>query len=332
MNRSFSRIFIGLVTVLTVAVTGAALSWACSPGGEISGSQTGANSGGPASGPSGSDVQVTGRGFTPGRSVEIHWNELASPILDQVNVAQDGTFEASITIPRAPVDTHTIIASTTNSEGTAFTARMPFTVTAGTANNGPSGNEAPASQGGTPQTPAQSTPGAVAGQTNGGSQSTGTNSQSVNAPTAAPTGGRTGDTLRPGGSLRDTPLGSSRGTESTRGTVPGPQGEPVFAGSVASPAGSVSGAGSSAPSTAGSTAQQSGGSEQSASDDLWGGYSSASASPPSLNGAPGPADDSSQPMMVGLGLLGFGLVALVSGFGVADFRRRRRVATQARSR
>jgi len=342
LNRSLRRVFIGFVTVLSVAVTGAALSWACSPGGEVSASYAGGNGGGggptPAlSGPAGSDVRVTGRGFTPGRAVQIHWNELAGPVLAETKVAQDGTFEANITIPQAPVDTHTILAASTLSNGAAFARGTPFTVTGpgATTTSGAEANQGPTSQS-APQAPAQSTPGATGGRTNGGSQAAGPNSQTVNAPTVAapPTGGDPGGTLRRGGSLQQAPLSSDRGTRDKRRTAPGPQGTtPVFADSMPA-GGSASPAGSAPPAPTSATspgADQGGTSERSASGDLWGGFSSASASPPSLDGAAGPADNSSQPMTVGLGLLGLGLVLVVAGFGIAGFRRRR-FATHARSR
>lgn len=68
-------------------------------------------------------------------------------------------------------------------------------------------------------------------------------------------------------------------------------------------------------------------SEQSASGDLWSGFSSGPAGslvPGPTHGAPG--DGQSVQLGVGMALLGFGLVALLAGFGFAEIRRRRSLA------
>lgn len=64
-------------------------------------------------------------------------------------------------------------------------------------------------------------------------------------------------------------------------------------------------------------------SERSAAGDLWSGFGSAESPSLSSPALPAPAEGTGSQLWVGAGLLGFGLVALLGGFGVAEARRRR---------
>lgn len=121
------------------------------------------------------------------------------------------------------------------------------------------------------------------------------------------------------------------GGSNARPVVRGRSGERLFGGST-SPADGAGGRSASSAEAAGvlgagaaSTSPPP--SEQSASGDLWSGFSSGPAGslvPGPTHGAPG--DGQSVQLGVGMALLGFGLVALLAGFGFAEIRRRRSLA------
>ena len=321
MRGTLRRSSIGLLAFLSLAVIGTALSWACSPGNKITvTSQVPAPvSGPPGSGPSGTEVTLDGENFLAGESVQIYWNELDGKLLATATVPANRSFTVKFDIPKAPADTHTILARTQNDGGQVFVGKAPFTVTE-------PGERATAPG----QTAPGTTPGLGRGNTNG------------RADGGAGGGGRESTTvISPGQaspeSNRAPQGGSSPGTGGTGGTVPDRSGAPVFAGSTApadSPGASAAPASprdGSADSPGGAGTGRGPASEVSAAGDLWGGFSSATEAP-SLSGAARPAADTSNSMTIGLGLLGLGLVALFTGFGVADVRRRRRVAASAQGR
>lgn len=355
MKGTARRTCIGLLALISIAIVGTALAWACSPGNRITiANQVPAPaSGPPGAGPSGTEVTLHGEQFLAGETVEIYWNELGDgPLLARFTVPDGSTTFTTdpITIPRAPADTHTIVARTENAEGQVFTARTSFTVTK---------PGAPASGGGPGTEPGPTSPPTTRGQTSPAPRSGGAGTRVTAGGGRARGGGRDSATVTGPATARSpesnrSPAGPvSPGTGG--GVSPGPLGNvspgrgvaitgrsdtPAVAGSAAPPASPGASRDSGSPRDDGAGGSPGGArigqgaasTDPSASGDLWGGFSSASARP-GLSGAADPAEDgTSSSMTVGLGMLGFGLVALFTGFGAAHLRRRRRLASASSQR
>jgi len=334
MNGTLRRSSIGLLALLSIAVMGTALAWACSDGNKITiAKQSPAPaSGPPGSGPVGSQVTLEGDSFIGGEAVEIRWNELDGPLLAKETVPAGSTSfktDPPITIPQAPADTHVILAKTTNKEGKTFVARTTFTVTEAGAPAGGGGSgtgSRPTSPGAPPvASPGPRSPGSTRapqagrGNTNGG---------------VRPGGGRDSATVTgPGTGSRESNRAPTTGVSPAVGTKTRRSGLSARADATSAGASADSGPprGGAADSPGGGGTDRGAASELSASGDLWGGFSSASQRP-SLSGAAGPEAETNSSFTLGLGLLGLGLVALFAGFGAADVRRRRRVTSSAQGR
>jgi hypothetical protein len=126
--------------------------------------------------------------------------------------------------------------------------------------------------------------------------------------------------------------GSGGGTNGDGGAASGredggvtrvPAGRSVFVGSLA-PADRRAGGAGRTTTAAEQPAGRGGPSERAATGDLWGGFRSGKT--PSLVPGDGSADDGGSGASIGLGLLGLGLVGLLSALAVAQVRRRRALA------
>ncbi len=104
--KSSTRLTLSSALVLLAAVTLAALAWACVPTARVTVS--------PQSGPAGTQVTVTGTGFTAG-PVTLRWNddgpELGRAEAVEADPNQGAQFTARVTIPNAPPGCYTIVAT-----------------------------------------------------------------------------------------------------------------------------------------------------------------------------------------------------------------------------
>ncbi len=325
MSRRARRTATILVGLGAIVLSAAALAWACTPQAAISAA--------PGSGPSGTRVTITGTSFTPG-AVRIHWGSSTGPV---IGAATGPEFTTTVTIPQSRADVYYIRAVGPEGSGSAS---FEVTVPAGTA---------PAPGGGGGTTPggggAGNAPGGNQGATPGGNQgATPGGEQGATAPGAGGGGRTTGDlrTSGGGGGGSNTTTGRSGGgsdvTTRPRAlprdnaqTSPTPairmvSGRRVFGGSVASPGAGVRG--SSAPTPNGASAAGRSGSP--AANGAGGGVESAGSAgdrPADVASLADPAMPQAQParspLLLGIGLLGIGLVAMFAGFLVAVVRRRR---------
>ncbi|MGH2742940.1 MAG: hypothetical protein ACRDN8_10745 [Thermoleophilaceae bacterium] len=295
-------VFVALAALLAAA----ALAWACHPAASITVS--------PSTGAPGTPVTVTGKTFAPGETVHIGWGGANGTTLGRALVSPSGTFQSTVTIPDAPADTYTIVASApaapTAGSVTSFVIPGPAPAPrAGSEGGSPSSTPArePSAPGNEPQG-AHTTSGATSGGDGVGHRHRG---QTVSS-------GRTVN----GGGARGGGGASAGGAAAAAGEVATlPSGTSVFADSLASPRKAETRAGGkAAKSSAGS-----GVSQASAAGDLWSGFRSRAAAGVLGSTSSGADAPRSVPLLSTV-LFGLGLMTVVVGLGVAGSRRRRMLA------
>lgn len=344
-KRPYSRTLLAAFAVLAITVSGAAMAWACTPGANIDArGPTGGNSG-----PQGSQMTTVGEGFVSGAEVELRVQTENGRTVADLGRTRGPSFTFETKVPSLPDGHYYVVATAPDPEardsGGIRYAPKAFTV----------GDPAPSSPGPDPEPSpnpgAGSTPTPGAGSTP--APAPGAGSTPAPAPDGAPTNGnpRSGSPgspparPNPGGNtvLGGLPFGNgnANGTvgersdfgpsaSSDRDSVTTlPSGQTVFSGSLAGTGpngtGSSDGAAGPGPGTASANAP----SERSAGGDLRSGLSAETGSGrPALGG--GTAESSRSPLVLGMALLGFGLVALVGSAGVAQARRRRAALARAR--
>ena len=341
-RRPYSRTLLVALAMLAITVSGAALAWACTPGGDINArGPTGGNSG-----PQGSEMIVDATGFAKNAPVDVRWINSEGQTLRPLTTARGPEFTVSSTVPNLADGVYYVVATgdyidaETGEQKTRQVVR-PFQV------GEPAESPSPADPDPSPNPGSGSTPAPGAGST----PAPGAGSTPAPAPDRAPTNlnprsGSPGSPpagSNPGG---DTVLGLPFGTgnetlgERTRSGGGGatsdrdsvttlPSGQTVFSDSLAGTGpngtGSSDGAAGSEPATASNGAP----SERSAGGDLRSGLSAEGGSGrPALGG--GTAESSRSPLVLGMALLGLGLVALAGSAGVAQARRRREALARAR--
>lgn len=311
------RAIVASMGIAVAVVVATSLAWACSPSAYVEVN--------PATGPVGSTVTVTGNAFNSG-PVEIRWNAISGRSL---GTAAGPGFSVGVKIPEAKPGGHVIVvvqyvnglivgrsqaafevasteASGTTASGDGATSRSASggSRTGSTANSGTATVPADSGTG----TEAEASP--VASATPGATTSSGLAGES--APAAA--------TAESTGGTRAAPQGTSstgrQGAANSNSTVSG-AGPASLAPSSPAPVDDKvpnerSGGAASAPSARTATA------------DLWGGFAGGD-SPVAGPGLVGPdaASGSGDSAAIGVGLLSLGLIALGSGFGIAETRRRR---------
>jgi len=346
-RRPYSRTLLAALAVLAITVSGAALAWACTPGGNIDArGPTGGNSG-----PQGSEMTVDARGFATDAPVEVRWTNSEGQTLRPLTTARGPEFTVSSTVPNLADGVYYVVATgdyTDAETGEQRTRQVvrPFQV------GEPAQSQSPADPDPSPNPGSGSTPAPGAGSTPapgaGSTPAPGAGSTPAPAPDRAPTNlnprsGSPGSPpagSNPGGdtvlfgtgneTLGERTRSGGGGATSDRDSVTTlPSGQTVFSDSLAGTGpngtGSSDGAAGQGPATAPSGAP----SERSAGGDLRSGLSAeAGSGRPALGG--GTAEASRSPLVLGMALLGFGLVALAGSAGVAQARRRRGALARAR--
>lgn len=341
MTRCVRPVLLVLVASTALAMSVAALAWACVPA-----SYLWAES---AFGPPGGTITVNGKQFEGG-SVEIRWGSESGPVLA---VAPDADFATTVEVPNPAEDgVYMLLALTRNQDGSIREwNRTPFEVTR-------SGSPSSWGDGGWSQRPPDPavqpspSPGGNAAPSPGGSPVSSPGGSPVSSPgvgggqvpfVQAPEGGGTPQPQLEGRLDRPTagqgPQSRSRSSEERvfAGSTP-PAERPVFAGppsqsslppvaerATAERATSDRRSYEAAP--ADPTAHGSNVSQRSATGDTWSGFEGKRSS---LNtSTPDSAGPGSQ-VMVGIGLLVLGLVGLAAGAAGAGLRRRRSYVSRVR--
>lgn len=308
----------GSLVALFIGAT--SLAWACT--------RTPSLTVTPGFGRAGSQVQVTGKSFTPAEPVEVRWNSTGGPVLGRGTPGADFSFSVAVTIPeKAAGGVYYIVATAPNTRAqasfevrtAAAAAADPSTAPENQTSASGSGAETTSSNGG--QTSA-STSGGNATAAGAGEQSgdLGFADQPQTSPDASVTAAPAAQTASaPARSAGAAPAGSAQPRPA--GT-PAPDAKATTA-SPASPALDPNAA-ASTPALDDETASLT---PRSATADLWSGFNAGDAGSlaPGLEG-PAPASDATTPLAVGVGLLSAGLVAMGLGFGAAEVRRKRALA------
>lgn len=324
--RTVRRWVLAATGVTALGLGGATFAWACtSQPVTFFGSADGA-----ASGPAGQPVTVRGENWVDARPVEIRWNSATGTVLASTPQAMGPSFSSSITIPsEARPGIHTIyfIQYERRSSGEVLTgtARLPFEVTRAT-----TGSSDPAGPGGGSDQGSNATS-TNAAEADEGRQSSGSAGQSFGS-----LGSSSADSSSPGSSpaiseaaVGPVPQGSA-GSRSSSG--------PVTASSPALAA-QRGQSGTPAPATPTQPAPAGPGEERnapslaagSATSDLWSGFNSAANGSllPSLSGTEATSAGPGSSLAIGFSLLGAGMLTMLAGFGVAELRRKRVLATRA---
>lgn len=308
------RTLITFYTVLAALLIPAAIAWACNPQAHISlkcGTPQSCSTFEP-----GQSMTVYGSYFPSKASITVSGPSGTKP----VSADTGGSFTTSYTAPSAP-GTYVISAS----RPTGGRAPASFTVAEASQNTPAPGGNGPSQGGGSPTAGTPGAPSFDEPSVNSSPQERGSRGGGRNTPSVPnqPTGGGGS-----GGSTGETPGASIPGTVVTE------SGEPVFSGSVGStPATSSFGGGASTPSdipaaSSGGSNGGAGASEQSATGDVWSGFSPGRTATlmGDVQGAPEGGKGSG--FGLGIGLLAFGLLALAAGLTVAEVRRRKALAHQ----
>ena len=314
------RMQVAGVAVAALILGAVGFAWACTPNADIHVE--------PASGEAGSTVTVSGSRFIEGRTVYVRWNSTTGRTLA---TAQGPSFTVQVTIPDVGADTYTIVGVTTADNGSEFTGREAFTVTAGS---------------GSPSDTSESTTGKEeesGGGDNSGSTSGGDGSGTRGKTEATAKGGDGGtgegrDTVRTAGGDGSTSPDPGRSTEGAPAQPPisvppeapvvtTDSGREVFGGSVGPAGRNAVGPGRNDSATTRIPARE-GRSEITAAGDLWSGFAAGGdgARVPGLSDAPSLSADEPSELGLGMGLLAAGLILLTAGIGVAEVRRRRALA------
>ncbi|MDP8943467.1 MAG: hypothetical protein M3N16_05035 [Actinomycetota bacterium] len=284
------RTFLGLALVVALLLP-AAIAWACNPQAYLK--VYGAESTRP-----GDPVTVSGAYFGNGETVKLRWEPRGGTSVQSVKASRSGAFRTSIPTPnRAGAYTLVGEGATTNSR--------PATTSVNVGTRSAQQPDQPGEARGAPNSPPArqkfDTP-SVERSRSGRSEST------------------SGGGSQGGGSES---AGGSSGGGSDAGVIQ-QGGRDVFAGSTPAANQRAAASGQSTTTTERPSAGA-GPSELSGTGNLWGGFGGkAPALVPGADDAAAPDAGPGPQLAWGLGLLGLGLVALLSGLGVAQARRRRR--------
>lgn len=314
-RRSLRRTLVVAISVLAVAVAGAALAWACTPKAKIS-AWGPAGPGNPYA-PPGGTATVQGWEFPDQGTVTIRWSGAGASAV--IGTATGPSFTTAVRIPAGASGRGAIVAEAEDGETTyyapaAFIAGDPPAAAPDGETGGGSASPAPAPDGSGAGAPAAArpggtsgtAPGASSGTTSGADRERGASRNSVSGAERAP--------ARGDGEGRRTSGGSTAGGAADTGVTRLPSGETVFADSV--------GANGKAAAVA-KRGSRTAPSERSADGDLWSGFGSDTAGSASLGEASGPVNGPGGGLTLSLALAGFGLVALMMGLAAAELRRRR---------
>lgn len=304
---------LGLLT-LTVGVT--ALAWACTPNADVY--VTG--SGGSGFAYPGTSMMAEVRAYEAGAAVTVHWNGANGPVVAR---GTGPAFAATFPVPNVADGVYTVVSKGLDSGGTVRLGQASVRVGEPGAASAPAAGDGAESMGGSTagggnlaRTPAP------AGGTSG--------SASGSEGPAQGTGGSTTVSGAERGVARTRAQGagsagkSGAGTAGAAGVKTLASGQTVFADSVG--ADTPKGVTPAKRGTAARAAKGAAPSKRSASGDLWSGFASGKASAASLGGSAGPASGPGSALTLGLALSALGLLVLGGGVGVAEMRRRRRLA------
>lgn len=313
---------VGLVAVAAaLMIFGAAsVAWACTQ-------QAFIGSISPGSGPAGSRATVTARMFNPG-PVQIRWNSTDGTLL-ATGTGPD--FAVAVTIPNATPDTYSVVAVQREGNVVLGKASISFTVTpADTAMSGGYNS----SEGGTTASEGQAASGSTSRSSSGNQVAPGGSDPAAGSVTSGNGGAAFPTESQAPGASAPTPAAPTSAASSAHSVASGSAGTAQSGGgTVRSPlTASTAAPGdrnqNSIPATAATDDVSSASpSARSATADLWGGFASSEPSRSVGLDAPVSGSGSTSPLALGAGLLSVGLVALFAGFGVAEHRRRRVLAT-----
>lgn len=343
------------IGAFAVTLAGASFAWACSAQPVV----VFGGASGSASGPAGSPVTVRGEQWDAA-PVEIRWNSIAGEELrlpnGQVARPTGPSFSVTIRIPAdARTGVHTVYfvqkerdTATNNveQESVTGTARLPFEVTPGQpgdvtysdAEDNRTYRTSTATSGGDGSTGGrQATAGASGGDyqmaTGPGERSGSTAGGEAPASPSAPAGESFGN-LAPAAAR---PASGSE-VSAVPAAVPqqrlAPTAAPGGVGVATSPSGqAVFGSSLPASSTAAPTASGAPGddrqvSPRSATGDVWGGFDSGASLEAGLSDSTAGSSRPGSTLALSVGLLGAGLGIMFAGFGVAEVRRQRVLATR----
>lgn len=319
MHAKLRRFTPAVLGVLAFGLVWASLAWACTINAHLAARAGSGPAGTQVTTAPGTRVTLIGDDFVPHERVEFRWytqqdfmtnqrviTQERGPLVGTARVEAGGDFVARVRIPEEAAGPHRIVASANLRYGRDHTRNVGVDV------------EAPEHYG--------------AGKT----QPFNRKSNRTFAPDASRPRGERGSGSATG-PRKDGAGGRGKGTSSSsapgglsRGGVEGASpssGPEVFPGSVPpTPAAQRQGA-----SPPGAPAPAGGPSERSATGDLWSGFGAGNQASllPSMTDPEVPEEGPGSQLAIGVGLLGLGLLALLSGFGAAEVRRRRALAGRA---
>lgn len=314
---------LGAGAALVIAAT--SFAWACT-------NQAWLGSIDPGSGAAGTRATVTGERFAPG-PVEIRWNTTGGPLLA---TATGPDFSVAVTIPSATPDVYSVIAiskqgnTVLGQASTAFELTATTTERGGYSSGGSEGDGATGSAGTTASGSASARPSANGGAP-GGASDPATSSEQGDAAFPAEQG--SADAQPVAGRASAVPAGSA-------GAAPaGSRGRPAAVDSAATRGGAPADAARSSATASGPVAAGADDTQRDAAGPsartVWGdpasgfeaGRTQRGVSLLDHQGAPG----GPSPVALGATALSVALVALFSGFAVAEARRRRVVVADKSS-
>lgn len=264
-----------------VALAAASLAWACTPTADIEITPDRVAAGGGA-------IDVQGRNFLDGATVQVRWNAADGPLLATATArgTEGARFSVPVTVPKVPEDTYTVLALAQDKNGEAIAVRESLVV------GQPGRAPAAAPEGREPAARSVSggeTGGSTRATTSGGDETP----ARASAPSPAPAVTAAPATTADAGPAADTPAAAAKPDQSR---------EPAAA----------------RPSERSATSDLWSG--------FRGGKAPAAA--PAVPEPVAVAGEDSPQMAIGAALLALGLVGLVGAFGVAELRRRRAPATR----
>lgn len=332
-RRPYPRTLLATLATVAMTVSGAALSWACTPESEIA--AHGAN--GNAYGPAGSEVTARGERFPANTPVQLRWTNARGETVATIPTQRGSEFTVVTTAPRVADGTYYITANAVDEAGKEWEAPTSFYVGDPPASSSPSpdpapapvapnpGSNAPNPGGTTPANPGATTPGPRGTSPIPGSGSPIASPNPDGGTTPGPKAGIPDGEGRAGD--EGTRSGRAGTGRSDGGAAPAgggattlPSGQAVFSDSLPAHGPNAEAAGPSpAIASNGGAASQG-----SAGGDLWSGFSSDETDADSFGAPVGPSDEPGSPLTWGMAFVALGLVGLVGGFGVAEVRRRRR--------